>query len=230
MTSSFTIAIDGPAAAGKGTISKAVAEKFGFAHLDTGLLYRAVGAKTLAGDDPIDAAQGLTADDMAADNLRTAEVAQAASKVAAISEVRAALTDFQVAFARRAGGAVLDGRDIGEAMVRHGWAVAYERYSRDYSKIEAFSAAASAGIHAGFFTKPEDWRRGARVGQTQQTAAISPTTGNCAIKGNISSNGKIYHMPGQRYYAKTKISRSKGERFFCSEAEAQAAGWRRAQR
>jgi cytidylate kinase len=110
---SFTVAIDGPAAAGKGTISKAVATAFGFAHLDTGLLYRAVGAKVLLGADPIAAAQSLMAEDLGADNLRTAEVAQAASKVAVISEVRAALVDFQRSFAARAGGAVLDGRDIG---------------------------------------------------------------------------------------------------------------------
>ena len=110
---SFTVAIDGPAAAGKGTISKAVATAFGFAHLDTGLLYRAVGAKVLLGADPIVAAQSLMAEDLSADNLRTAEVAQAASKVAVISEVRAALVDFQRSFAARAGGAVLDGRDIG---------------------------------------------------------------------------------------------------------------------
>ncbi|MBO9409256.1 (d)CMP kinase [Shimia sp. R9_1] len=109
----FTIAIDGPAAAGKGTISKAIAAHFGFAHLDTGLLYRAVGARTLDGTDPIDAAKALTAEDLTAENLRTPEVAQAASRVAVIAEVRAALIDFQRAFAGRAGGAVLDGRDIG---------------------------------------------------------------------------------------------------------------------
>ncbi|WP_432450509.1 (d)CMP kinase [Aliiroseovarius marinus] len=108
----FTVAIDGPAAAGKGTISKAVAAHFGFAHLDTGLLYRAVGAKTLAGADPIAAARSLTPADMQG-NLRTPDVAQAASKVAVIAEVRAALVDFQRNFAARDGGAVLDGRDIG---------------------------------------------------------------------------------------------------------------------
>lgn len=113
MTEPFTIAVDGPAAAGKGTISKAVAAHFGFAHLDTGLLYRAVGAKTLTGVDPIVVAKALRAEDLDADNLRTPDVAQAASKVAVIAEVRAALVDFQRAFARRAGGAVLDGRDIG---------------------------------------------------------------------------------------------------------------------
>ncbi|MEC7961906.1 MAG: (d)CMP kinase [Pseudomonadota bacterium] len=109
----FTIAIDGPAAAGKGTLSKAVAAHFGYAHLDTGLLYRAVGARTLQGAEPIAAAQALQAEDLAADNLRTPDVAQAASKVAVIPEVRAALVAFQQAFARRDGGAVLDGRDIG---------------------------------------------------------------------------------------------------------------------
>jgi cytidylate kinase len=110
---SFAVAIDGPAAAGKGTISRAVAAHFGFAHLDTGLLYRAVGAKVLEGADAIEAAEGLRAEDLQAGHLRTAEVAQAASKVAVIPEVRAALVDFQRAFARRDGGAVLDGRDIG---------------------------------------------------------------------------------------------------------------------
>ena len=109
----FTIAIDGPAAAGKGTISKAVASHFGFAHLDTGLLYRAVGRKMLDGARPEDAARALVPEDLDDASLRTPVVAEAASKVAVIPEVRAALLDFQRAFARRAGGAVLDGRDIG---------------------------------------------------------------------------------------------------------------------
>jgi cytidylate kinase len=111
---SFTVAIDGPAAAGKGTIGRAVAARFGFAHLDTGLLYRAVGRRMLQGVAPIAAAVALTPEDLSTpDELRTAAVADAASKVAVIPEVRAALLDFQRAFARRAGGAVLDGRDIG---------------------------------------------------------------------------------------------------------------------
>ena len=110
----FTVAIDGPAAAGKGTISKAVAAHFDLAHLDTGLLYRAVGRKVLdAGMEPVAAAKTLRAEDLNADGLRTAAVAQAASKVAVIKDVRAALVDFQRAFATRSGGAVLDGRDIG---------------------------------------------------------------------------------------------------------------------
>ncbi|NBZ88445.1 (d)CMP kinase [Stagnihabitans tardus] len=107
---SFTVAIDGPAAAGKGTISRAVAAEFGFAHLDTGLLYRAVGAK---GGDPVQAALTLTPQDLARDDLRSMAAGQAASRVAVIPEVRAALTAFQRRFAAQEPGAVLDGRDIG---------------------------------------------------------------------------------------------------------------------
>ncbi len=114
---SFTVAIDGPAASGKGTISRAIAQHFGFAHLDTGLLYRAVGKKALAlGDGPeiaVQIARELTAEDLNSDDLRTAEVAVAASKVASIPEVRSALVDFQKTFAKQQGGAILDGRDIG---------------------------------------------------------------------------------------------------------------------
>jgi len=109
----FCVAIDGPAAAGKGTISKAVATHFGFAHLDTGLLYRAVGRRVLQGGDPLESAQGLTAQDLEADDLRTSAVAHAASQVAVNADVRAALVLFQRTFAQRDGGAVLDGRDIG---------------------------------------------------------------------------------------------------------------------
>ncbi|MFT4151361.1 MAG: d(CMP) kinase [Paracoccaceae bacterium] len=106
----FTVAIDGPAAAGKGTISRAVAARFGFAHLDTGLLYRAVG---VLGGDPVAAAERLTPADLARDDLRTLAAGQAASRVAAIPAVRAALVAFQRRLARAEGGAVLDGRDIG---------------------------------------------------------------------------------------------------------------------
>ena len=116
----FTVAIDGPAAAGKGTIARAIAAEFGFAHLDTGQLYRAVGAITLQkGRGVIDAAlaektaRNLSPADLSRPDLRSAIAAQAASKVAALPDVRAALVDFQRQFAAQEGGAVLDGRDIG---------------------------------------------------------------------------------------------------------------------
>ena len=106
----FTVAIDGPAAAGKGSIARAIAKAFGFAHLDTGLLYRAVAAK---GGDAIAAARSLTAADLAQPDLRSLAAGQDASRIAVNPQVRAALTDFQRRFARTPGGAVLDGRDIG---------------------------------------------------------------------------------------------------------------------
>lgn len=109
----FTVAIDGPAAAGKGTISRAVAARFDFAHLDTGLLYRAVGMKVSEGAEALEAARDLSDQDLGRSDLRTLEAGQAASKVAVLPDVRAALLDFQRRFARREGGAVLDGRDIG---------------------------------------------------------------------------------------------------------------------
>lgn len=122
----LVIAIDGPAAAGKGTLSKRVAQAYGFAHLDTGALYRAVGVSVLrAGGDPADAeaaaqaARALRPDDGILNDpaLRNDEAAQAASKVAAVPAVRAALLDFQRQFAATppggAPGAVLDGRDVG---------------------------------------------------------------------------------------------------------------------
>lgn len=114
------MAIDGPAASGKGTIGRAVAAEFGFAHLDTGLLYRAVGARALADGrgviDPYwagELARRLDPEDLERPDLRTSRAGQAASRVAALPEVRAGLLDFQKRFARRPGGAVLDGRDIG---------------------------------------------------------------------------------------------------------------------
>ncbi|HMQ93365.1 MAG TPA: (d)CMP kinase [Amaricoccus sp.] len=116
----FTVAIDGPAAAGKGTIGRAVAAELGLAYLDTGLLYRAVGVQALEDGrgviDPhwaAEIARRLEPDDLERPALRSARASAAASKVAALPEVRAALLDFQKRFARREGGAVLDGRDIG---------------------------------------------------------------------------------------------------------------------
>ncbi|UWQ17634.1 d(CMP) kinase [Jannaschia sp. M317] len=109
---SFTVAIDGPAAAGKGTISRAVAAHFGMQHLDTGLLYRAVGARVDAGEDAVTAARTLTPNDLARSDLRTPAAAAAASRIATRPEVREALVEFQRSFARLPQGAVLDGRDI----------------------------------------------------------------------------------------------------------------------
>ena len=113
------IAVDGPTASGKGSIAKALAAHFGLPHLDTGLLYRAVGRQVeLAGGDPDDAAAALAAcdfsDDLLTDSaLRSEIVGGLASRVSIHPAVRKALFERQRAFATRPGGAVLDGRDIG---------------------------------------------------------------------------------------------------------------------
>ena len=139
----FTVAIDGPAAAGKGTISRAVADRFNFQHLDTGLLYRAVGRRVLEGTPAEAAAHTLRFRDISRGDLRTQAVADAASQVAVIPEVRAALVAFQREFARREGGAVLDGRDIGTVICPNAevklfvTASAEARARRRYSELAA---------------------------------------------------------------------------------------------
>jgi CMP/dCMP kinase len=114
------IAIDGPAASGKGTIARRLAAHFGLPHLDTGLLYRATarvllddGSKLDDVEKAVSAARGLALLDFDEERLRGREMGEAASVVAAIPQVRAALIDMQRAFAARPQGAVLDGRDIG---------------------------------------------------------------------------------------------------------------------
>ena len=114
------IAIDGPAASGKGTLARRLAAHFNLPHLDTGLLYRATarvlldqGAKLDDVEKAVSAARGLALLEFEEDQLRGREMGEAASVVGAIPQVRAALIDMQRAFAARAQGAVLDGRDIG---------------------------------------------------------------------------------------------------------------------
>ncbi|WP_029031866.1 (d)CMP kinase [Salinarimonas rosea] len=116
----FVIAVDGPAASGKGTLSKRIAAHWGLAHLDTGLLYRAVARLLLDKNRPLDdenaaeaAAYALELAFMDESRLRGAEMGEAASRVSVIPAVRAALLDRQRAFAAQEPGAVLDGRDIG---------------------------------------------------------------------------------------------------------------------
>ena len=111
--SQTVIAIDGPAASGKGTVSKVISKKLQFNYLDTGKLYRAIGAKYLEGYQPIDAARILESSDLDKYDLQKPEIAQAASEIASIPEVRAALLEFQRNFSQKLPGAVLDGRDIG---------------------------------------------------------------------------------------------------------------------
>jgi len=114
VTQRLVIAIDGPSASGKGTLGKRLAAHFGLSHLDTGLLYRAVGwAAFRTGRPPEDVAAQLRAADLDNPELRGDEAGQQGSRVAALREVRANLLKFQKEFAAKGPGAVLDGRDIG---------------------------------------------------------------------------------------------------------------------
>lgn len=134
--------------------------------------------------------------------------------------------------------------DINAAMVADGWALAFRRYADIYVSQEQTARARKTGLWSGALIAPWDWRH--RGPKTEILGALPvpinakhhllpgpvastiPTTG-CRIKGNISRSGaQIYHVPGQQDYDKTRITENKGERWFCTEDEAQAAGWRRA--
>ncbi|MBI1415986.1 MAG: (d)CMP kinase [Limimaricola sp.] len=170
----FTVAIDGPAAAGKGTIARAVAAHFGMAHLDTGLLYRAVGAKVLAGAAPEAAARALTPDDLKGEALRTQAVAEAASKVAAIPEVRAALVAFQRTFAARSDGAVLDGRDIGTVICPAAQVKLYVTASPECRAQRRLDELAAKGIAGTFETILAEVRARDARDSERATAPLKP--------------------------------------------------------
>jgi endonuclease YncB( thermonuclease family) len=158
----------------------------------------------------------------------------------------ACVGDTKDVYGRRLMTCSVAGKDINRAMVADGWALAFLRYSRDYVAEERRARKRGVGLWAGAFIAPWDWRHrgtkteilGAVIVPTNAQAMLlpaSPETNNpvpgCVIKGNISRHGdRIYHLPGMRDYARTRISESKGERWFCSEREAQAAGWRKAVR
>ena len=112
------------------------------------------------------------------------------------------------------------GTDIGESLVDGGHAWAFLRYADTYAKTQEKAKSLGLGVWSGDFQTPWDYRA-TRWSATAQTAPEG-----CPIKGNISSNGRIYHAPWSPRYARTRIDESKGERWFCTEAEALAAGWR----
>ncbi len=137
--------------------------------------------------------------------------------------------------------------DLNAWMVSQGMAVAYRQYSVDYVPQEEQAAKLKRGIWKGDFIFPRDWRhqnenRSVRAlppsfksaptaGSPNAAQPNNATSNQCVIKGNISQSGeRIYHVPGGAFYDRTVISVAKGERWFCTEAEAQAAGWRRSRR
>jgi endonuclease YncB( thermonuclease family) len=112
----------------------------------------------------------------------------------------------------------VDGIDLGGALVERGLAWASRRHSMAYVGAEDAARARALGVWQGPAVPPWAWRKGER--------SAEPRAEGCAIKGNVSANGRIYHLPGARSYARTQISAANGERWFCTEAEAVAAGWR----
>ena len=122
------------------------------------------------------------------------------------------------------------GVDLGEAMVRLGWAVEYRTFSYGaYVAVEAQAKAARRGLWAGTFESPSAYRADERA--EVRAAATSPPSVSCVIKGNINAKGRrIFHVPGQQDYAATRIDTTRGERWFCSVEEARAAGWTAAAR
>jgi endonuclease YncB( thermonuclease family) len=124
------------------------------------------------------------------------------------------------------------GQDVGRMLVADGLALAYRKYSMAYDLDEKAAVVAGRGLHEVLMARPEDHRRMVRESRAAEAQANAPAPqGGCVIKGNRSGSGnQIYHMPGQADYDATVITEAKGERWFCSEAEARAAGWRRAKR
>jgi len=108
--------------------------------------------------------------------------------------------------------------NLNEEMVREGMAVAYRQYSSRYIEQEEAASSNNVGVWSGKFVYPWEWRKGKRLSDTK--------TKICNIKGNISSSGKIYHTADSKWYHRTKIDETKGERWFCTVEDAIEAGWR----
>lgn len=194
------IAIDGPAAAGKGTLARRVAKHFKLAYLDTGLLYRAVGKKVLdAGNDPEDAtaaetvARALNAEDLNAEGLRVDAVAQAASKVSAVPGVRAALLDFQRDFAKAPpegfSGAVLDGRDIGTVVCPEATAKLFITASTEVRANRRFKELHQADTGAIYARVLEDMKERDERDSSRSVAPLVPANdANVIDTSDLSAN------------------------------------------
>ena len=123
----------------------------------------------------------------------------------------------------------VDGRDMGRVLVEQGLAFAYRKYSWDYDLDEKSAAISGRGLHGTGVEVPAIYRAQGR--KAQAVSALQSAPNGCVIKGNISAKGvRIFHEPGQKWYGATRISTDRGERWFCSAAQAGAAGWRRAKK
>ena len=195
----IVIAIDGPAASGKGTLARRLAEYLHLEYLDTGSLYRAVGMKIVyAGQDPHDvkaalhAAQHIDAEDLANPRLRQERIGQAASVVSAFPEVRAALLDFQRNFVRQGNGAVLDGRDIGTVVCPDAdfkffiTATLYARAKRRHKELEG------QGIEVVFESVLDDLRQRDERDEKRSVAPLKPADDAFIIDSSTHDAGDVF--------------------------------------
>ena len=190
------VAIDGPAAAGKGTLARALAARFGYAYLDTGSLYRAVAVRLRrAGMPPDDAsavaaARAVTADDCADPMLRDEESGRLASEVAAIAAVRTALLDYQRQFARHppgdARGAVLDGRDIGTVVCPDADVKIFVTASIEERARRRLARYHEVGYRLGLCCR--------RIVHSSASGTGQPTIGNGADGGIRDTEGGAYEV------------------------------------
>ena len=124
-----------------------------------------------------------------------------------------------------------NGEDLNIWLVSAGWAVADREFVEDYVPQEVAARAARRGIWEGSFVQPAQYRAQSEQPASQAPAPQAPPPQACNIKGNISITGeRIYHVPGGQFYSQTIVNPRRGERWFCSEQEARAAGWRRSRR
>ncbi|MGN6747622.1 MAG: thermonuclease family protein [Xanthobacteraceae bacterium] len=158
-------------------------------------------------------------------------------------EIRCVSTDIDV-YGRELARCTVVGEDLNGWMVR--WALAYVRYSSAYVTAEAEARTRQSGLWQGAFIAPWDWRHrnkttvilgapsvpvNAQSVLLPRSATEGAPSAECTIKGNVNATGeRIYHMPGQEFYAKVRMDVGKGKRWFCTPEEAEAAGWRRALR
>ncbi|MCA3265307.1 MAG: (d)CMP kinase [Azospirillum sp.] len=203
------LAIDGPAAAGKGTLAKRLAAHFGYDHLDTGALYRAVASRSLrTGETPEHAAERFAVGDLGAGDLRAEKVAQHASVVAAVPAVRAALLAFQRDFARRppgGKGAVLDGRDIGTVVCP--WPdtikffVTASLEARAKRRYEELIAKGESPIHAAVLAEMAE--RDARDAQ-RATAPLKPAPDAILLDTSGMTAEDVFHAALAAIAGKTR--------------------------
>ena len=176
----FVIAVDGPAASGKGTIARALARHFGLPHMDTGLLYRAVALNLWRwGGDPASEFEALRAtQELGLDpddpELRTEPVSKIASSVSAYPSIRSALLERQQDFARQAGGAVLDGRDIGTVIAPEADVKLFVTASPEVRAERRMKELAARGMHVHFAEVLADIRARDERDSMREVAPLRP--------------------------------------------------------